>query len=428
MTSTASQNNAFAKKPAARAFRNFHRTPVLHLRKELNPPLNNIERRDADIAYISDEAIFAEQKVCRRLLQRLNTADADDFETHRAIVSELLGASENASINPPFYCDYGTRIRAGKNLFINYNCTIIDTAIVTIGDNCLFAPNVSLYTAGHPLHPVSRNSLYEFAKPINIGDNVWLGGGVTVLPGVTIGSNSVIGAGSVVTRDIPPWSLAAGNPCRVLRRITEADKPFFYKNERFDSEAWKDILAYEAELKKPKIAVVGYAGSGKSMLAQALAEKYDVPLQHLDCIHWLPGWQERPRGESRSLLRTFMDSHYNWVIDGNYHNLLYARRMAEADRIILLEFDRAACLARAVKRALRYHGKCRASIGEGCPEKMDREFADWILYKGRTPQHIARWNALKKRYPDKVTVITDQRELDAFYQKEGLRKSREKIR
>jgi len=183
--------------------------------------LNNIERRDADIAYISDEAIFAEQKVCRRLLQRLNTADADDFETHRAIVSELLGASENASINPPFYCDYGTRIRAGKNLFINYNCTIIDTAIVTIGDNCLFAPNVSLYTAGHPLHPVSRNSLYEFAKPINIGDNVWLGGGVTVLPGVTIGNNVVVAAGAVVTKDVPDNCVVGGVPAKIIKTIED---------------------------------------------------------------------------------------------------------------------------------------------------------------------------------------------------------------
>lgn len=395
--------------------------------------MDNIERRNAGIAYISDDAVFAEQKICRRILHRLNTADPSDFELIGSIVRELLGASENAFINPPFFCDYGTRIRAGKNLFINYNCTIIDTGEVTIGDNCLFAPNVSLYTAGHPLHPVSRNSAYEFGKPITIGDNVWLGGGVTVLPGVTIGANSVIGAGSVVTRDIPEWSLAVGNPCRVLRRITEDDKPLLCGRERIDPEAWENILAYEAGLsaapaeeKKPvKIAVLGYSGSGKSTLAKALADKYGVPLLHLDRVFWLPGWQERPREESREIIREFMDTHDGWVIDGNYQHACYhyARRMAEADRIVFLEFNRAACFARAARRAIEFHGQERDSIGEGCPEKLDPEFAKWILWDGRTPEHRARYEALKAKYAEKLTVLPHQRALNAFYDAEGLERS-----
>lgn len=387
--------------------------------------MNNIERRNANIAYISDSAVFEEQKVCRRILQRLNTADADDFDTHRAIVRELFGDVENVCVNPPFYCDYGFNISIGSNTFINYNCTILDTAKVKIGSNCQFAPNVSLYTAGHPLHPVSRNSLYEYGRPITIGDNVWLGGNVVVLPGVTIGSNVVIGAGSVVSRDIPEWSLAAGNPCRVLRQITEGDKPYYYKKERFDDEAWQNVLAYEDSLKPSapqKTAVVGYSGSGKSSLARALADKYRVPLLHLDRVFWLPEWHERARSESQELIGEFMDTHSQWVIDGNYQHpeYHYARRMAEADRIILLEFNRAACLSRAVRRWGKYHGKCRGSIGEGCPEKIDAEFVKWILRDGRTVQYQARYGALKKRYADKITVISSQRELDAFYQAEGL--------
>ena len=203
--------------------------------------MDNIERRDREMAYISDESVMEEQKVCRRILQRLNTADRSDFDAISRIVKELLGKSEGAFINPPFYCDYGSHIEAGKNFFANYNCTIIDVAKVTIGDNCQMAPNVAIYTAGHPLHPVSRNSMYEYGISVSIGDNVWIGGNTVILPGVHIGSNTVIGAGSVVTKDIPDWVVAAGNPCRVIKQITEEDKKYYYKDREFDPEAWKYI-------------------------------------------------------------------------------------------------------------------------------------------------------------------------------------------
>lgn len=203
--------------------------------------MDNIERRDREMAYISDAAVMEEQKVCRRILQRLNTADRSDFDAIGKIVEELLGKSDRAFINPPFYCDYGSHIEVGKNFFANYNCTIIDVAKVKIGDNCQFAPNVSIYTAGHPLHPVSRNSLYEYGISITIGDNVWIGGNSVVLPGVHIGNNTVIGAGSVVTKDIPDWVVAAGNPCRVIKKITEEDKKYYYKDREFDAEAWEEI-------------------------------------------------------------------------------------------------------------------------------------------------------------------------------------------
>lgn len=203
--------------------------------------MNNIERRDAQIAYRGDMDIFREMQACREILQRLNTADRTDYEGIAAIVRELLGKSEGAVVNPPFYCDYGSHIEVGKNFFANYNCTIVDVARVRIGDNCQMAPNVAIYTAGHPIHPVSRNSAYEYGIEVTIGDNVWIGGSTVIVPGVHVGSNTVIGAGSVVTKDIPDWVVAAGNPCRVIREITEADKKFYFKDRVFDNEAWADI-------------------------------------------------------------------------------------------------------------------------------------------------------------------------------------------
>ena len=114
-------------------------------------------------------------------------------------------------------------------------------AKVKIGDNCQMAPNVAIYTAGHPLHPVSRNSMYEYGISVTIGDNVWIGGNTVIMPGVHIGSNTVIGAGSVVTKDIPDWVVAVGNPCRVIKQITEDDKKYYYKDREFDPEAWDYI-------------------------------------------------------------------------------------------------------------------------------------------------------------------------------------------
>lgn len=182
-----------------------------------------------------------EQKRARRLTQELNTVDRSDFSRISEIVKELLGKSEGAFINPPFYCDYGTHIETGKNFFANYNCTILDVAKVKIGDNCQLAPNVAIYTAGHPVHPEIRNTMYEYGIEVVIGDNVWIGGNSVICPGVHIGSNTVIGAGSVVTKDIPDWCIAAGNPCKVIRPITDADRKYYFKNREFDQEAWAHV-------------------------------------------------------------------------------------------------------------------------------------------------------------------------------------------
>ena len=196
------------------------------------------------MAYISDDAVMEEQKKTRKILRRLNTMDPSDFDGIGKVVEELLGKSHKAFINPPFYCDYGFHIEVGENFFANYNCTIIDVAKVKIGDNCQLAPNVAIYTAGHPVHPDSRNSLYEYGIGVTLGDNVWIGGNTVILPGVHIGSNTVIGAGSVVTKDIPDWVIAAGNPCKVIREITEDDRKYYYKDREFDEEAWKYIQTH----------------------------------------------------------------------------------------------------------------------------------------------------------------------------------------
>ena len=123
--------------------------------------MNMRERRDKQLAYVSDESVMEEMKSCRKILQRLNFIDRSDFRGIAEIVKELLGKSEQAFINPPFYCDYGSHIEVGKNFFANYNCTIIDVAKVRIGDNCQMAPNVAIYTAGHPVYPTTRNSAFE---------------------------------------------------------------------------------------------------------------------------------------------------------------------------------------------------------------------------------------------------------------------------
>ena len=136
------------------------------------------------------------------------------------LLRELLGQSdEDTFINQPFYCDYGCNICVGRRFFANFNFTVLDEAPVTVGNDCFIGPNVSIYTACHSTDPVERNSRREWAKPVTIGDNVWIGGSVTILPGVTIGSNVTIGAGSVVVKDIPDGCVAVGNPCRVVKYL-----------------------------------------------------------------------------------------------------------------------------------------------------------------------------------------------------------------
>lgn len=169
-----------------------------------------------------------------------NSLSPEEENKMEGLIRLILGkAGENVHIEPPFHCDYGKNIEVGMNFFANYNCTILDVGKVVIGDNVMFAPNVSIYTAGHPVHPDSRNSGYEYGISITIGNQVWIGGNTVINPGVTIGSNVVIGAGSVVTKDIPDNTIAVGNPCKVLREIGEDDRKYYFKDKEFDVEDYR---------------------------------------------------------------------------------------------------------------------------------------------------------------------------------------------
>lgn len=157
----------------------------------------------------------------RNLCQELNQSREADRELRRRILSDLLGGGgETAWIQPPFFCDYGSNISLGERVFFNFNCVVLDVGRVTIGDFAMFGPAVQIYTATHPLDALERRTR-EFAKPITIGDDVWVGGGAILCPGVTIGPRTVIGAGSVVTRDVAADVFAAGNPCRVIRSLNK---------------------------------------------------------------------------------------------------------------------------------------------------------------------------------------------------------------
>lgn len=165
-----------------------------------------------------DPELVLERRRARDLARQYNnTRDAEQDERRRILAGWFACVGENVFIEPPFYCDYGSNICLGNNVYFNFNCVILDVARVEIGDGSMFGPAVQIYTATHPIEAHERSKGLEFAKPIRIGSDVWFGGGVVVNPGVTIGSRSVIGAGSVVTRDIPEGVFAAGNPCRVIR-------------------------------------------------------------------------------------------------------------------------------------------------------------------------------------------------------------------
>lgn len=180
-----------------------------------------LEKMLSDELYIAtDPQLVAMRDTARRLFSKYNHTSYEDMEQRRQIMTDLLGkASSNLDIQAPFFCDYGCHIYTGENVFMNFNCIILDCAEVHIGNFVMFGPNVQVYTAYHPLLASERIKGPELAAPIHIKDNVWVGGGAIICKGVTIGENTTIGAGSVVTKDIPANVFAAGNPCRVIREL-----------------------------------------------------------------------------------------------------------------------------------------------------------------------------------------------------------------
>lgn len=179
----------------------------------------------------SDALLTKERELAKEILFDFNNLRPAETEKRNRLIKKFFGkTAASFHIEPPLRCDYGYNIEIGENFYANYNLVILDCAKVIIGNNVFIGPNVAIYTAGHPMHFGLRNQEYEFALPITIGNNVWLGGNVVINPGIKIGDNTVIGSGSIITKDMPACVLAFGNPCKVVRQITEADKNYYYKN------------------------------------------------------------------------------------------------------------------------------------------------------------------------------------------------------
>ena len=203
--------------------------------------MNQKERMLANLPYKAWlDGLSEDRMENKKKIYKYNNMEPDKQEEKDRLIKEILGKTgECINVEAPFHCDYGYNIEVGENFFANYNFTVLDVGKVRIGDNAQIAPNVSIYTAGHPIHPDSRNSGYEYGIDITIGDNVWIGGNTCIMPGVTIGNNVVIGAGSVVTKDLPDNVIAVGNPCRIIREITEDDRDYYYKDRKFDVDDYK---------------------------------------------------------------------------------------------------------------------------------------------------------------------------------------------
>lgn len=181
-----------------------------------------------------DGELLKERQYVKEQIFDFNSIRPNEIVKRNEVLKKILGKTKTTFfIEQPFRCDYGYNIEIGENFYSNYNLIILDCARVKIGDNVMIGPNVSIYTAGHPLHYAKRNTELEYAFPIIIGNNVWIGGNVVINPGITIGDNSVIGSGSIVTKDVPGNVIAIGNPCKVLRELTEDDKLYYYKKLKF---------------------------------------------------------------------------------------------------------------------------------------------------------------------------------------------------
>lgn len=186
--------------------------------------------------YKADDPLLSKERIrARKLAKKYNASSPSKIRKKTKLLHKMLGkCGDKCVIHPPFYCDYGYNIEVGENFFANYNCILLDINKITIGNNVMLAPGVIITTAGHPIHSGARNSGWEYGKPIRIGNNVWIGTNAVINPGVSIGNNVVIGSGSIVVHNIPDNVVCVGNPSRIVKRITEDDKQFYFKKEKFD--------------------------------------------------------------------------------------------------------------------------------------------------------------------------------------------------
>ncbi len=199
---------------------------------------SQLEKMTAGEVYYQTAELLEVRLKTRDILYQYNRCHPRDMDHRAALIQKMFGSiAENFFIEIPFHCDQGFNIHIGKNFFANNNCTFLDVCPITIGEDVLFAPNVGIYTAGHAIDPMLRvETKAEYGAPIVIGNNVWVGANTTILPGVTIGDNVVIAAGSVVVKDIPKDHVALGNPCKVVRKVNERDREFYFREKRFPQE------------------------------------------------------------------------------------------------------------------------------------------------------------------------------------------------
>lgn len=192
---------------------------------------------DGSIYLTTDPELIKEQEECLELLYDFNQTRPSEGKKRTELLQTLLAeCGEDVYVEPPLHANWGRYTHFGSHVYANFNLTLVDDTHIYVGDNVMFGPNVTLATAGHPIEPNLRIKVAQYNMPIHIGNNVWIGAGTVVVPGVSIGDNSVIGAGSVVTKDIPANVVAYGNPCRIAREIGERDKKYYYKDRKIDVE------------------------------------------------------------------------------------------------------------------------------------------------------------------------------------------------
>lgn len=189
-----------------------------------------------DLYLPNDTAITEEQNACLELLYTFNQTRPSEQEKRNQLLKHMFAEiGENCYIEPPFHANFGGKhVHFGKNIYANFNLTMVDDGHIYVGDYTMFAPGVIVATAGHPILPELRETVYQYNMPVHIGKNCWIGAGAIILPGVTIGDQVVVGAGSVVTKDLPSNVVAVGNPCRVIREINEHDRVYYFKNRKID--------------------------------------------------------------------------------------------------------------------------------------------------------------------------------------------------